>query len=732
MKRAGLVVMAMVVAVLAATTMAQVRADVALRAAVEQETVKGDLKGAIEAYRKIVDGYPDNRSVRAQALVRMAGCYQKLGDAQAADVYNRVVREFSDQGEAVALARTSLTRMSRPVAAAALTVNQMLWSAPPSFYYFTGDVTSDGRLVPYIDWEGARQDLNVYDLTTGRSRRLVAGGRRPDGTWASVGGAALSRDGSQLAYVWSEGVGTSQAAEELRVINMAAGDTQKQRPLLADATMRAITPRDWSPDGGSLALDIERKDGRREVGVVSVRTGALRILKSVNARRASGMRFSPDGQYLLFDTPGDTSEGRDIVGVNLRNGSDIVVDAFPGDDSLLGFTPDGAHIVFESARSGAPGLWTAAFKDGITGRPALVKSDLRMDSGYGISSTGSLFHIPSGRRQTDVRMGAFDVRTGRFTAAPVDVTTEAIGTNVAPRFSPDGRSLAFISERPHGDVVVIQTVSTGTRRDFRLPLRSFRNGNKNLWKWNAAGTGLFAVGTSASGQEGIHFIDVATGTVAWSIPAKLRVSLPREVDGSRLSYSIGWEGTRELSLFEWDLATKTEKVIYRTADECYTYDLSSVYCLKAGAVVRRDVSTASDTRIVASESRARSVSPDERYLVTYPSARVMLLTDLQTGQSRELLWPERSLLQWWAPGNTAVLAIKPGIDGKPSESWWIPIDGSTPHRISEMDGAAFTQHAAPYSADGRLVFEVSAGQHPPTELWVLENFLPPAVRKPRI
>jgi hypothetical protein len=31
----------------------------------------------------------------------MAGCYQKLGDAQARAIYERVVREFGDQRDAV-------------------------------------------------------------------------------------------------------------------------------------------------------------------------------------------------------------------------------------------------------------------------------------------------------------------------------------------------------------------------------------------------------------------------------------------------------------------------------------------------------------------------------------------------------------------------------------------------------------------------------------------------------
>jgi lipopolysaccharide biosynthesis regulator YciM len=67
---------------------AQGHTDIALRSAMETETVKGDLKGAIEQYRAIVAQTRD-RAVAATALVRMADCYQKLGDAQARGITSR-------------------------------------------------------------------------------------------------------------------------------------------------------------------------------------------------------------------------------------------------------------------------------------------------------------------------------------------------------------------------------------------------------------------------------------------------------------------------------------------------------------------------------------------------------------------------------------------------------------------------------------------------------------------
>ena len=84
----------------AVTIAGQRTADVALRAAVETETVRGDVKGAIEQYKQVVETYgKSDRAIAAQALLRLAEAYQKLGDAEAKSVYERLLREFGDQRE---------------------------------------------------------------------------------------------------------------------------------------------------------------------------------------------------------------------------------------------------------------------------------------------------------------------------------------------------------------------------------------------------------------------------------------------------------------------------------------------------------------------------------------------------------------------------------------------------------------------------------------------------------
>ena len=84
-----------------------VQSDRQFQAALQKEMVDGDLKGAIAAYGAIASRQGVGRDLAAQALLRMAGCHQKLGDAEAQGIYQRIVRDFPEQADAVALALAS-------------------------------------------------------------------------------------------------------------------------------------------------------------------------------------------------------------------------------------------------------------------------------------------------------------------------------------------------------------------------------------------------------------------------------------------------------------------------------------------------------------------------------------------------------------------------------------------------------------------------------------------------
>src|SRR4249920_2536037 len=66
--------------------------EVQLKAAQNKEQVEGDLKGAIELYKKLIQ--TKDRTVAAKALAALGQCYEKLGNAEARSTYERLLKEF--------------------------------------------------------------------------------------------------------------------------------------------------------------------------------------------------------------------------------------------------------------------------------------------------------------------------------------------------------------------------------------------------------------------------------------------------------------------------------------------------------------------------------------------------------------------------------------------------------------------------------------------------------------
>ena len=150
------------VAALGATAMAQParQPEVALQAAIRTETIDGDLRRAIQQYEAVAKG--SDRVAAAQALLRMADCYQKLGDTQARSTYQRLVRDFTEQTEAVATARV---RLNESGANSATVVARQLWTTTA---YSQVTIANDGRSAAIVD-NGA-PDFRIRVRRAGQAR----------------------------------------------------------------------------------------------------------------------------------------------------------------------------------------------------------------------------------------------------------------------------------------------------------------------------------------------------------------------------------------------------------------------------------------------------------------------------------------------------------------------------------------------------------------------------------
>ena len=526
------------------TPSAQSKADVALRAAMETETVKGDLKGAIEQYRKIAQ--TSDRAVAATALVRMAECYQKLGDAQARKLFERIIRDYSDQKASADIARARLAD-AKPNSTVGLATRQ-LWSVPPVVLAAKGDqglgtVSPDGRYFSFVDWS-IGGELFLHDFRTGRDRRLTTRtkmGRGEEYAQESV----ISRDGGRVAYAWF-----NEDGYELRTLDLNARGAVPRILFANHAEEPLVFPYDWSPDGKWIAVQIRRADGAGQLALVSTVDGALRVLEMSDWRRASGIAFSPDGKFLAYDTAaGSLPEQHDIYIIAVDGHQKSAVAADSADEGVIGWTPDGGHLLFTSDRSGTRGVWALAIAEGKRGgEPQLIKADMRLKP-RGITRAGALY-FSTALSHRDIYVASVDLATGKLLTTPRRIAGQTVGFNVAGRWSPDGESLAYLPRNKDASTLAIQSIATGDVRELR-PNLAFVFDESPLW--SPDGKSLLVVGPDRQGQWGIYRVDAQT-----SDTTLLAVSAP---PANNWIHLIGWSPNGQILYIRRILADNASEQI---------------------------------------------------------------------------------------------------------------------------------------------------------------------------
>ena len=503
-------------------------ADALLRMAADKATVDGDLNAAIKQYQAIVDRYSTtDRRAAATALVRMAECYQKLGNAEATKIYQRVLKNFGDQ-PAAAEARAQLGARSVNVESSEPHLVQRLDAKASEF-----SLSPDGRTI-------AMYGLVLLDVTSGRATNLGASlGLQPfddraAGTWADSEWPVLSADSKQVAYVWHAGDGNKNTAQ-LRMVTTTPGS--KPRTLVDNPEFSYFVPVGWSREGSSLLVMIVHKDNTDSLAWVSLSDGSVRTLKSLGWRmygaRAS---LSPDGRYIAYSALTASPDKRlneaarksaerhiYVLAADASSETELTRTAAVSDSSPV-WTADGSHIVFSSNRSGSGtfGLWSIPVKDGkAVGSPSQLRGNTGDIEPIGISRTGTLYYTSYADGPRTISIAA--VSLGNSTTP--QVTDSVPGT--AASWSHDGKTLAMM--RPSGDggsapKLVLHSIETGEERSYshdRLLLTSahwFHDGKRLLV---AVADNLDEVGGNAGlgGPTPWYSLDRQTGKWTKVLPA---------------------------------------------------------------------------------------------------------------------------------------------------------------------------------------------------------------------
>ena len=657
-----------------------------LQAARNIELVKGDLKAAIDQYKKILARPDVGRTVAAKALLAMGQCYESLGQAEARNAYEQLLRQYGDQAEQVQAARARLAAMAGSpgrTAGTEMTIRRV-WSG--AGVDLTRSPSPDGRYLSIMDAE-TQGDLAIWEIASGQKRRLT---NKDRSTAEGVLASKWSPDGKRIAYVWLK----KDFSGDLRVI----GSDGSEPRILAMAW-----PLDWSPDGRFILGWVPRDDaGPDRLVRVGVLDGSVTALgaagKPISSRTAC---YSPDGKHVVYHAPQqDGAAERDIFIVPINGEQGIPLARHPADDQLLGWVPGSDAVLFASNRTGTQDAWALRVADGKPlGEPVLVRKDIGQISPMGFSSRGA-FYYGLGVSVVDIFEASLDLAMATVVSPPKKVTQRVAGTSRSAGWSPDGKFLAYVSERQAGTasqssyVLCIRSGQTGEEREVPLPIDAF-------WRmhWSADGRAVFAA-VSDKKNQGLFRIDIQTGA---------KTQLARS----------GWTD----SLIK-DLAV--------SPDGKSVYYANFQWIKKLVTIVRHDLETGQETEVYRKaappELSRMTFSPDGKYLSFSTADRIATRTHViriiptAGGDARDLLFGvlETFTGHAWAPDGKTILFVKaPANAREPKrELWQVPSSGGEATRI---DIGMALRNVQLHPDGRRIVFTAGTSAQ---EVWVMENFLP--------
>jgi Tol biopolymer transport system component len=633
------------------------------------------------------------RELAATAHLRIGLIHERLGrKAEAERAFMIVVTQYAEQTEIARQAQRKLTAASDP--STGVSATRLVWAGPGADVL--GAPSPDGKWLSFVDWDTG--DLAVRELASGRARRLTN-----KGTWQESGELAewstFSPDSLQLVYAWQN----SASEYELRVISLA---DRTPRVLARHDEARFMQPHQWAPDGASILVRIALKSGVNQLALVAVADGSITVLKTVDWSWPSKMGFSPDGRFVAYDLPPQPGVRRRDIFVLARDGSreTRLVD-HPADDTFLGWAPDGRHVMFASDRTGTSGVWGVPVTDGrASGAPSLLKRDVGRIWPLGFTAAGAYYYgFETG--MIDIFVIDLDNATGRATGAPVQLTDRFVGANTWPAFSPDGQSLAFVSKRSPGPPAFQQILSI-----LSMPAKDQRDLTTDLSyigrvRWSADGRSLLVNARDGRNRQGIFRVDARTGATEAAVvtdPGSYALAPRWSTDGNALVYVHLDPAAGVVRVMQRTLGTGAETELYRTTE--------------LPPIQRLALAPGGDRIAFISTDRGAQMTS-----LNVVSTRTGEIRRLVTARFPEDINYGYDMLEWSPDGRFIYALKKPGGAGAPQEIWRVAASGghATAIGVSPRNPQGLAAHP-----DGvRLAY--SAGQMK-SEIWVMENFLPPA------
>ena len=270
--------------------------------------------------------------------------------------------------------------------------------------------------------------LYVSDLGSGELTSLTRERESGNPTW--------SPDGESLAFVR-----TKQEDRAIYKVSAGGGDVRRIATLNSRASQ---TDLDWSPDGKYIAFTGVSPNGSAPMFAFSIATNDVHPLTDpVGKDQDWGPAYSPDGKRIAFVRRRSADLAENVFVASLQGGVAQQL-TFGGGaiESPPTWTSDGKWVVYTTTQSGEARLWKVPSMGGPAetlpgiGAPSLHPSIPR--------EVGTLLAYQSVLGDSSI----WRLNVSQVPASDAGlVVISAAGSNEGPRLSPNGRKLAFMSNR---------------------------------------------------------------------------------------------------------------------------------------------------------------------------------------------------------------------------------------------------------------------------------------------
>lgn len=148
------------------------------------------------------------------------------------------------------------------------------------------------------------------------------------------------------------------------------------------------------------------------------------------------------------------------------------------------------HFLYVSYRTGQPKLYLASLKEGVSKRVTLIKGNQLMPV---LSPKGDLLaFVCDILGNPELFVQRFDVQKGEILGKPWQVTALPTGAQGSPTFSPDGKKMAFVSNKDGAARIYVADVPSpgSSAKTLKLTLISKQSRENTCPAWSPDGTKL--------------------------------------------------------------------------------------------------------------------------------------------------------------------------------------------------------------------------------------------------